>query len=104
MAWENRGNRRYYYRKRRDGGRVVSEYVGAGEWAELQAELDELERENQRRGKCTEQGKRNAEDGIERALNGLRESLRSLVRGHLYANGFLRHKGGEWRKHRRRLP
>ena len=45
MNWEQRGNRRYYYRKRRHGDRVISEYVGAGELAEAAANLDALERE-----------------------------------------------------------
>lgn len=30
MAWEQRNKRRYFYRKRRIGGRVISEYVGDG--------------------------------------------------------------------------
>ena len=28
MSWERRGSRRYYYRARRDGNRVVKEYIG----------------------------------------------------------------------------
>ncbi|MBX7253223.1 MAG: hypothetical protein K1X50_14675 [Candidatus Promineofilum sp.] len=40
MGWETRGNGTYYYRKARDGGRVVSEYIGAGMLAEAYAELD----------------------------------------------------------------
>ena len=32
MAREKRGTRWYYYRKRRIGNRLVSEYVGTGEW------------------------------------------------------------------------
>ncbi len=31
MGWEQRGNRRCYYCRRRQGGQVISEYVGAGE-------------------------------------------------------------------------
>jgi len=30
MGWEERRGRKYFYRKRRNGGRVVSEYLGAG--------------------------------------------------------------------------
>lgn len=37
MGWEYRAGRKYYYRKRREDGRVVSEYVGAGPLAELTA-------------------------------------------------------------------
>ena len=34
MGWEIRGGKRYYYRKQREGGRVVSVYLGAGATAE----------------------------------------------------------------------
>lgn len=40
MAWKNG----YYYRNRREGDQVVSEYVGSGFAAELLAQLDEQER------------------------------------------------------------
>jgi hypothetical protein len=45
MAWEKRGNGLYYYRKRREGQRVISEYIGAGEFAQAIATLDALDRE-----------------------------------------------------------
>ena len=45
MAWEARGNKSYYYRKRRIGRRVVSEYVGSSETAELIAGMDVLDQE-----------------------------------------------------------
>src|SRR5688572_15538499 len=40
VAWEQRGNSRYYYRKIRRGQRVTSEYVGAGPRAAAFARLD----------------------------------------------------------------
>ena len=43
MAWEQRGRnpgRRYYYRGRRVGDRVVKTYLGKGEAAEHAAKLD----------------------------------------------------------------
>lgn len=44
MAWEKRSHGgMYYVRKRRDGGRVVSQYLGAGQMARLAAELDAIE-------------------------------------------------------------
>ncbi len=30
MPWESRGDNRYYYRKRREGRRVLSEYLAPG--------------------------------------------------------------------------
>jgi hypothetical protein len=48
MAWEERNGRMYYYRKRREGGRVVSEYVGAGIGAEAIATMDRIDQEEQK--------------------------------------------------------
>src|SRR5690606_27129478 len=45
MAWEERNGRSYYYQKRREGERVVSQYIGAGYVATLAAQLDQIERE-----------------------------------------------------------
>jgi len=47
MGWETRGHGRYYYRKSRRGGRVRSEYIGAGWIADMAADADELARQRQ---------------------------------------------------------
>ena len=48
MGWEERKGKFYYYEKRREGGRVMSRYVGAGSFAEMCAVLNESEKENRR--------------------------------------------------------
>ncbi len=40
MGWEERNGRLYYYEKRREGRRVVSQYVGTGTFAEACAVLN----------------------------------------------------------------
>jgi hypothetical protein len=47
VAWEARGNRRYYYRSKRHGNRVCKIYFGCGPAAELAARHD-AERRAQR--------------------------------------------------------
>lgn len=49
MPWEERGGRRYYYRKVRKGSRVFSVYVGGGVVGTLASQLDEAEREERGR-------------------------------------------------------
>jgi hypothetical protein len=50
MAWEAReGGGRYYYRARREGGRVIKEYVGTGEVAEIVAHAEETLRRHRQR-------------------------------------------------------
>ena len=44
MPWEQRGDRRYYYRTERRLGRAARRYVGSGDVAELAAAADELHR------------------------------------------------------------
>jgi hypothetical protein len=44
MAWEERNGRMYYYRKRREGKRVVSEYIGAGMIGEIAGLFDHEEK------------------------------------------------------------
>ena len=47
MAWEERSGKSYYYQKRREGDRVVSEYIGSGYLATLAAQLDQIEQQRQ---------------------------------------------------------
>ncbi len=48
MGMETRGNHRYYYRKERQGTRVVSTYLGNGETAQLIAECEYWRRAEER--------------------------------------------------------
>ena len=45
MAWVNIKGHRYYRRSKRVGGRVVTEHIGRGELANLDAEYDAGERD-----------------------------------------------------------
>ncbi len=98
MAWETRGGRRYYYRKRRVGRHVVSEYVGAGFLAEMAAAQDEETRESARRQ--AERHERRPTDTDRAADDALRQA-RVLADGVLLLAGLRCHRG-QWRRPRRR--
>ena len=97
MAWEarERGGR-YYTRSRREDGRVVREYVGGGALGELAALQDVQERH--RRKEADERDRALLEKAEELAIPvwELCEAADVLLRAHLVAAGYARHKG-EWR-------
>jgi hypothetical protein len=96
MAWE----RGYYYRVRKEGGRVVREYVGRGRPAELAARLDALARQERERGRAALRAAKAELDALDAPLNDLNDLAELLARAALLAAGFHQHKRGEWRKRR----
>ena len=102
MGWEERNGKRYYYRKRRIGNRVVSEYVGGGEIGDLVAELDAIERRERRaeRAACLEE--RNHDLEIARGIDAVGDRVLALTRAVLLANGYHTHKG-QWKKIRKSI-
>lgn len=100
MAWEIRGGRRYYYRQRRRNGRPVREYIGAGEAAELIAQIDQAERARQEQRRSEALAVREqilAAESIVAALDVLTERL---FREAMQAAGFHQHARGQWRRRR----
>lgn len=103
MAWEERRGGRYYYRKERRDGRVVSLYRGKGEILDMLTALEEAERAIAR----DERAEQRARDADERdrarradaALNRLDEMIATLTRATLLTAGCHTHKG-TWRKKR----
>jgi hypothetical protein len=96
MGWE----RGYYYRVRKVNGRVVREYVGTGEVAELIAQVDELQQE-ERLLKALEQRQEKDElKALDADLKAVNEKIDLATRAALLASGFHLHKRGEWRRRR----
>jgi len=95
MSWERRGHKRYYYRKRRQGERVVSEYVGTGELAETAAALDTLEQELRQAQRRQWETIRAFDAQVDEAC----DLIQALARGALLVTGHHMHKG-QWRKTR----
>jgi hypothetical protein len=97
---ERHGNGKlYYYRKRRDGDRVVSEYAGGGAVAfleERKADQREQEREAER---LRLRAVKLSEEQTEMAVDGFCDLADVLLTAALLASGYRKHKG-EWRKRR----
>jgi hypothetical protein len=97
MGWEQRGNGRYYYRKKRVGRRVVSEYIGAGEGAHLIHFMNESEREEAMIEKMTWNKTKNKNQTTDLEIDNLNHMIRTLVNATILASGYHVHKG-QWRK------
>ena len=99
MSWEERSGKRYYYRKRRIGKRVVSEYIGRGPQAESVAETDALARADRADRRARWQAERNRQADIDRLVDAVCGLTRTAVWDALRAAGYHQHKG-QWRKRR----
>jgi hypothetical protein len=99
MAWEERNGRRYYYRKRRIGKTVISEYVGVGWIGEAAAAMDALDLAEQRSKQQAWQREQSEYMEAEREVRQLGELTRMLTRATFLLAGYHPHKG-QWRKRR----
>jgi hypothetical protein len=101
MGWEGRTRGGLYYtRSRRVGGRIVREYVGTGEAAEVVAQLDALERDRRWREALLWQEERACYAAADAALGTLGRVCDELLEQELMAAGYHRHNRGEWRRRR----
>jgi hypothetical protein len=104
MSWEQRGDKRYYYRHQWQNGRSVRTYFGTGEAAELAATADALQRvqrEREARQWRQEQERRAAAEAL---LIELSEQSDLLVRATLVVAGYHQHDRGAWRRKRECNP
>jgi hypothetical protein len=100
MGIEQRGNRSYFYKKRRVGKRIVSEYVTGGHEAFLLAELDERDRAKLRDEREAIERERAAAARLDASIDELSEINESLVKALFLLHGFHQHKR-EWRRKRK---
>lgn len=101
MGWETRDGRgRYYTRSRREGGRVVREYVGTGATAEAIAHLDALVRERRAAERSAWSRERSFTDDLTAAVLAFNALGEALARAALMAASYHRHHRRAWRKRR----
>jgi hypothetical protein len=100
VGWESRERGGpYYTRSRREGGRVVREYVGGGLLGRLASEADRIERERREAEKRRRRQELEHLRGLSAPVLELSEAAEVLTRAELIAAGYHRHKG-EWRRGR----
>jgi hypothetical protein len=98
--WEKRERGGLYYtRSRKEGGKVIREYIGAGSLGELAAKTDALKRLRREEEAKAWQEERDSLEAIDKALGELYETAEILTRATLFAVGYHQHKG-EWRRRR----
>lgn len=98
MGWERRGNRQYYYKKRRIGGRVESVYFGSG----IVGLLAEAQVLSQRAGRIKDRQtdrKMRQLRYADQQLAAVEEHIQGLYNGVLLVNGYHLH-ARQWRKKR----
>jgi hypothetical protein len=89
---------RYYTRSRKVNGRVVREYVGSGEAAELAAQMDAINRTVREAEREARRAEKAELDALDARVTELDELADQLAHAALVAAGFHQHKRGEWRK------
>jgi hypothetical protein len=99
MAWEHRRGRRYYYRTHRVNGRVVKEYVGTGEVAEMAARLDAEAAANRALVRAERLRTRAELEELDTLLEQIDREVNEFVSVAMTVAGFHRHRG-EWRRKR----
>src|SRR4051794_29061450 len=99
MGWEERRGKRYYYRKRRIGGRVISEYVGSGEAAEVAAAQDNAARTQRAASRALLANEQIQYEAMNQVVAQFQAAVRTQVRAQLETQGYHQHKG-QWRRKR----
>ena len=89
----------YYYEKRREGSRVVSEYVGGGLVVSLEQHRAEIERERREAERERLRAAKMSMAEIDQALDRFSDMVDTLMAAELVSLGFHQHKR-QWRRRR----
>lgn len=97
MALESRGIHEYYYRKKRHGARVVSEYAGRGMLAELAAAIQQEQQAAKQKAWEKEHAKRQEFEQRGKPIYEFERLTWDIVSAALVEQGYHTHRG-QWRK------
>jgi hypothetical protein len=89
----------YYWRSRRDGSKVKTEYVGVGYFASLLAQIDQAEREKLAAERTARLKEAAAYQALDDEINTLHGVVETLTAAAMLAAGYHKHKR-QWRKSR----
>lgn len=87
MGIETRNGREYFYRKRREGNRVISEYVGSSFLGLQFYVFEKAERDEANKKRIVETAKREQLTAIDRSLNDFEKSIRTIIKAYLVGKG-----------------
>jgi hypothetical protein len=90
---------RYWYKSRREGGRVISEYIGTGDMGRLIAELENQQVQQRVQERAQRQALAAQEHEVDRTLDTITGQLHSLIEAALTVSGYHKHSG-TWRRAR----
>ena len=99
MAWEDRNGRMYYYRKRREGKHVVSEYMGAGLAGQIAEIFDMEDREEVEYKRAEFREQKALAQTIDSQARDVEKYTKVTTRAYLLLAGYHTHKR-HWRKRR----
>jgi hypothetical protein len=99
MAWEDRNGRCYYYRKRREGKRVVSEYVGGGFTGAIAELFDMEDREETSYRRAEIRKLKGSAQAFDSQVDQMEKYTQAITRACLLLAGYHAHKR-QWRKRR----
>jgi hypothetical protein len=98
MAWRRRKQRKYYYRSRREGDRVKTDYFGTGPLAWAVAKMDAEARDREQAQADEEKTARKPFEDADGFVRRLIAASNELLRAVLLAEGFCLHQRGTWRR------
>jgi len=105
MGWETRKGKRYLYIKMREGGRVVSQYVGAasalGEFHRGSELSFYAARRALERKRAAIRAEREEMDLLSGEVADLCDGIDAVMRASLLLAGYHQHDRGQWRKRRK---
>jgi hypothetical protein len=100
MGWERRGKKAYFYRKQRQGRRVVSTYIGAGAAGAAESLAASGRRAERESALTARRVERERQEEVDRASQEWSAAVALAAEVVLLAAGYRRRGRGPWRRSR----